>query len=191
MSRSEDFPKNRFLAKAHALALGGRIDTIELDGKKVPVGAGFAIDGGSCSLGSEGGRSISRAKSRSTVVGGQRIVHFDAAEAEAWEEYRTEGPLSCRTFTRAAIRGLEVGGAGDMPLLRLEYGEVVVRADHVQKDDIVEVTFKIEVERAVNLVLGGERINLEDGKLGQRPPRTRRWIVPASARRRWRPRRRS
>jgi hypothetical protein len=156
MSNKGQFPKGRFLAKAHAVALGGRIDSIRLHGKeRSRVGASFVVEGGSCSLSTEGGRSLSRAKGRATIVAGRRIVHFDSAEAEAWEEFREEGDaVRCVTFTRAAIRGLEIGGDGKMPRLRLEYGEMAVKSEHMNG----EARFTLEILRLVNLTLDGKNI---------------------------------
>ena len=161
MSRRKDFPKARFIANARAVALGGRIDQIEIDGDPAAVGGDFVIDGGSCALSSAGGRSFSRAAGRDTVFAGQRFVRFEEAEAETWSELSTESGLDIyRTFSRASIRGLEVGGVGDMPLLRLEHGELVVKSTFSKKGTEEDVRFTIETLELKNLSLGGERITV-------------------------------
>jgi hypothetical protein len=157
-----DFPQEPFVAHASAVALCGRIDQVQPDesAEPAPVGANIAIDGGSCSLGSLGGRSISRARGRDTVVAGHRIVGFQEAEAETWDEVRIndKGRPVRHTYTRTSVRGLEIGGFLDMPLLRLEHGELVIKSTHC----VGEVArFSLEVCRMTNLVVDGKRVPLE------------------------------
>jgi hypothetical protein len=157
-----DFPEEPFVAHASAVALCGRIDQVQPDegADPAPVGANIAIEGGSCSLGSLGGRSVSRARGRDTTVAGHRIVSFQEAEAETWDEVRIndKGRPVRHTYTRTSIRGLEIGGFLDMPLLRLEHGELVVKSTHCVGE---VVRFSLEACRLTNLVVGGKRFPLE------------------------------